>query len=230
LFSSPSVEQALAALRSDSYADGFVLPKAWLDEFLALAPQFVATDVRSNRSFKLHEVNNARLADGTPVALAFVGGLDQLECVQRLMQDERLLSIAEGYFGYRIRVRRVLLYCSFAGEFSLEDRRQAYQTVEYHFDVDAMNFCYAHFYLTDVDCESGAHVLIKGSHRAKPWRFLLGSARASDQAVETHYGLEKKVVIEGPAGSGFFEDTSCFHKALAPISRDRLMLQLRFSA
>jgi hypothetical protein len=34
--------------------------------------------------------------------------------------------------------------------------------------------------------------------------------------------------MEGRAGEGFFEDTLCFHKALAPAKRDRLMFQLRY--
>ena len=36
-------------------------------------------------------------------------------------------------------------------------------------------------------------------------------------------------LIEGPAGTGFFEDASCFHKALIPTSGERLMLQVRYS-
>ena len=56
---------------------------------------------------------------------------------------------------------------------------------------------------------------------------LAGHFIGDAEARET-YGPEAERLIEGPAGSGFLEDTSCYHKALAPVSADRLMLQFRY--
>jgi len=56
---------------------------------------------------------------------------------------------------------------------------------------------------------------------------LFHSAVQTDEAVIAYYGKENEITIEGPAGFGFVQDSSCYHKALAPISDNRLMLQLR---
>jgi ectoine hydroxylase-related dioxygenase (phytanoyl-CoA dioxygenase family) len=100
--------------------------------------------------------------------------------------------------------------------------------VRFHYDVHGFNFVYVNFYLSDTDRDSGAHVLIAGSHRDKSLRQLFGSARISDEAALRRYGAERVRIIEAKAGSGFFEDTACYHKALPPSARDRLMLQLRY--
>jgi hypothetical protein len=49
-----------------------------------------------------------------------------------------------------------------------------------------------------------------------------------DEEIEGHYPAEDIRVICGKAGTGFAEDTFCFHKGQAPRSQDRLMLQVRF--
>ncbi len=98
----------------------------------------------------------------------------------------------------------------------------------FHFDVHALNFIYVFFYLTDVDSQSGAHELIPGSHRKKKLAHLLSGARKSDAEIHDYYG-GRSTVISGAAGSGFIEDTSCFHRALPPIARPRLALQIRYS-
>jgi len=69
---------------------------------------------------------------------------------------------------------------------------------------------------------------MKRSHTKKPLRMLLGSAQASEAAVRRQFGIENEIPIEGPAGTGFVQDTSCFHHATAPSRGDRLMLAVRF--
>ena len=44
------------------------------------------------------------------------------------------------------------------------------------------------------------------------------------------YPREKFATIKGSAGSGFIEDTFCFHRGIAPKSKPRLFLQLHFAA
>jgi hypothetical protein len=70
--------------------------------------------------------------------------------------------------------------------------------------------------------------MVSGSHRKKPVSWLFGSSRQTDAAIQSHYGSEKVLVIEGPPGTGFLQDSSCYHKALAPRSHNRLMLQIRY--
>jgi hypothetical protein len=108
-------------------------------------------------------------------------------------------------------------------------RREGGQTIDFHYDVPWYNAVYAYFYLTDTDSRSGAHVMIPGSAAKKSLGFILGTCTRSETELAAYYGRgPAPIVIEGRAGFGFFEDPYCFHKALAPISADRLMLQLRF--
>jgi hypothetical protein len=65
-----------------------------------------------------------------------------------------------------------------------------------------------HIYLTDTDVNSGVHGMVRGSHKSKPVRWLFGSVRQTDEAVEARYGREKIALLEGKAGTGFIEDTS----------------------
>ena len=110
----------------------------------------------------------------------------------------------------------------------MAERETAQQTVRFHYDVHGYNFIYVNFYLQDTDERTGAHVLIEASHHDKKPRHLLGSARLDDDQAYRDYGANRIRVMRGPAGTGFFEDTTCYHKALAPIDQPRLMLQIRY--
>lgn len=44
-------------------------------------------------------------------------------------------------------------------------------------------------------------------------RMLLGSAVASEEAVRRQFGRENELTIEGPAGTVFVQDPSCYHRA-----------------
>jgi hypothetical protein len=112
--------------------------------------------------------------------------------------------------------------------FPLELRQPAPRSRPNRDDVEGLNFAYVNFYLSPTDRTTGAHVLIDGSHRRKKLAHLLATARIGDAEAEALYGRERIVTIERAAGEGFFEDTSCFHKALAPVAGDRLLLQLRY--
>ena len=101
--------------------------------------------------------------------------------------------------------------------------------IDYHYDVGGFNFVYAGFYITDTDRHSGAHVMMKRSHNRKPLRMLLGSAVASEDAVREQFGWDNELTIEGPAGTAFVQDPSCYHRASSPTRGDRLMLAVRFS-
>ena len=47
----------------------------------------------------------------------------------------------------------------------------------------------------------------------KPLRMLVGSAVASEAAVREQFGPENESTIEGRAGTGFVQDTACYHRA-----------------
>lgn len=229
LFPGASTERALRDLRRDSIALGFDLPIREVAELRDFAEYGPIRARGSERLFRKGEVSRGRLPDGTPVVLALAP--DPLDCaaVRRVCCDPLLLETVTAFLGYRPNRIVPRLFWSFVTETTDEERRRRGQTIDWHFDVHDLNFCSAQFYLTDVTAETGAHALVRGSHRGKSLRMLLGSANASDEEVFARFGRERAMVVEGPAGTGFIEDTSCYHKALPPTGRDRLMLQLWIS-
>ncbi len=161
-------------------------------------------------------------------AFASVGNASQIPAIRAIAGDPIVYESAAKFLRYRPRTVSIWLFWSFANELPAERRRAVSQTVDYHYDVDGYNFMYVNFYLADTDRTNGAHVLMAGTHHHKKLRHLLGSARLADDAAYAAYGKSAERVMEGPAGFGFLEDASCFHKALAPELGDRLMLQLRY--
>ena len=162
-----------------------------------------------------------------------LGGIrDPSRCpaVREVTQDPVLRAIVCNYLGYEPPRMLTILDWSFASDFTDQERRQLkHHVIDYHYDVGGFNFVYASFYILDTDRYSGAHVMMKRSHNRKPLRMLLGSTVATEAAVREQFGYENEVMIEGAAGTGFVQDTSCYHRATPPTRRDRLMLVIRFS-
>ena len=146
----------------------------------------------------------------------------------RVAYDPTLVAIARAYLGYQPPIVLTELHWSFVSPATASYRRQLGQTIDYHYDVGWFNFLYFFFYLTAVDARSGAHAIVRGSHRRKPLGMLWHSARQPDEAVLTEYGRASELVIEGEAGDGFVEDASAFHKALVPETRERLAFFIRY--
>jgi hypothetical protein len=218
---------AVQSLNADGVAFGFDLSGgivAKIREYAEWSPCLRSGD---RRQFNFHDVKGGRLADGKPVVLGIVENPRACPEIDRLCTDQILLAVASQYLGFRPRHVEPRLYWSFVCNVPREDRLAQWQTVDYHFDVDGYDFIYANFYITAVDRNSGAHSYIRGSHKRKPWWMLLHSANQMDQTVLRYFGKDSEVFVEGTAGSGFLEDASCYHKALPPTTRNRLMLQIR---
>lgn len=229
LFPGIDVHEAAEAVRRDSVAFGFDLPAAVVKELDGFARSAALYDRGLPRPFGHHEVSDGRLADGTPVVLGLIPEPMQCDGVRRICADPVLLDAVARFLGYRPRKMIPRLFWSFATAMNEDERRRRGQTIDWHFDVHDFNFCSACFYLSDVTERTGAHALVRGSHRDKPLRFLVGSANVPEEDVFAHFGADRAMIIEGPAGTGFLEDTSCFHRAMPPMEGERLMMQIWFS-
>lgn len=146
--------------------------------------------------------------------------------IARIQNDPKLLEISSRYLNGDPRIT-AMLWWSFPKQASVEERLNAKQTVLFHFDLQAYQYIYFNFYLTEVDVTTGPHVVVLGSHRRKKFSHLLGSANQSDENIIRYYGQENIVTIYGEAGYGFIEDSFCYHKAVAPTQKSRLLLQIR---
>jgi hypothetical protein len=231
LFSNTLMDAAVASLRKDAVAFGFNLPSSDIADIRKFAHETeLIQENYPERSFVYKDCQGGFFADKAPIPLAYAKNARLCPAVMRLVHDPVILEIAARYLGYRPRYFRDRLWFSFTGDHDLQMRRKMNQTVDFHFDLPGSQFTffYVNFYLSDVDSRSGAHTLVKASHRNKPLGMALGRSRRSLAEIERAYGAEYDTVIEGAAGTGFLEDASCYHRALAPVERERLMLQIRY--
>lgn len=212
---------------------------AWSDS-IGLSAAAVSALVETARTTRLLVKSSADTVEFVPsldvlspegrasAALAQIADGWRDSTVKAIAGDPAIVSVVTKYLGYKPDQASVFFFWSFANALSREERIARNQTVDFHYDVDGYNFVYVSFYLVDVDRDGGAHVLIERTHESKRLRHLLGTSCLSDDEAEAAFGAVSVVTVEAPAGSGFFEDTSCYHKALVPTHRDRLMLQIRY--
>jgi hypothetical protein len=213
-------------LARDSFSAGLQLTPAAVAELVKAATELPLRG-RSGRFGGLRELTMSSAAKARE-AIATVEDSSRLPAIEALAADPRIVDVVTAYLGYHPRRVSSWLFWSLKNGLSDAAREAQYQTIRFHYDVHGFNFLYVSFYLLDTDARSGAHVLIEGSHRDKRLRHLLGSAKLDDARALADYGAARIRTIEGSAGAGFFEDTSCYHKALPPLDRERLMLQLRY--
>lgn len=228
VFPTIDVCRAVASLRRDAICFGFNLTPEMSRTIYDFSVSQPLKHGAIDRPFKYLDVSNGKLPDGRAVAMAYVQNPMGCAPIKAVVEDPVMWSVCRRYLGYMPAYADVRLYWSFAVNLDLEARRKFNQTVEYHIDVHDFNFCYAHFYITDCDEASGAHAMVRGSHVHKRLAWLFGSARKTDTEISEYYQEKDVLTIKGPAGTGFMEDTSCYHKAIAPIERDRLLFQIRY--
>jgi hypothetical protein len=231
LFPDADVGQIIRTIRDEAVFVGLKLPPetvAEIDAFGRSEPLYAGYDPNGPK-FRYADVTRGRSADGRPVPIGGIHNPSRCPAIQAVVDDPVLRQIVYGYLGHEPRKVMTILDWSFASDFTDEERRRLrHHVIDYHYDVGGYNFVYASFYITDTDRNSGAHVMMKRSHDKKPLRMLLGSAVVSQAEVRKQYGIENEITIEGPAGTGFVQDTSCFHRATPPTHGDRLMLAVRF--
>jgi hypothetical protein len=232
LFPNVNVDEAVRTIQKDAVFLGLKLPIhviKEIEEFARCEPLHAIYDP-NGPTFYYSDVTHGKCIDGRSMP---IGGVrDPIRCpaVREIVDDPVLRSIIRTYLGYEPKRIVTILDWSFASSFTDEERRQLrHLVIDYHYDVGGFNFLYTSFYITDTNRYSGAHVMMKGSHNRKPVRMLLGSTTASETAVYKQFGKENEICIEGPAGTGFVQDTSCYHRATAPTHGDRLMLAIRCS-
>jgi hypothetical protein len=231
LFPGTDIARVVQTIREEAVFVGLQLPAgivAEIDAFARSEPLHAIFDP-TGPTFKYADVVRGKCVDGRAVPVGGIREPSRCPAVQAVVNDPALRAIVRSYLGHEPRRVMTILDWSFASDFTDEARRRMrHHVIDYHYDVGGFNFVYASFYITDTDRHSGAHCMMKRSHNRKPLRMLLGSATASEADVRRQFGIENEIVIEGPAGLGFVQDTSCYHRATPPTQGDRLMLAVRF--
>jgi len=183
------------------------------------------------KPFTIHEVEKGRLDDGRTIAIADVDMSGISDTIDQIGRDPVLIEVIRRSFGYAPTRIEKRLFWSFATKTPLNidrDLSSVYMPSNFHYDLSGMNALYVYFYITGASAASGAHVMIKSSQFRKPLTTILASRFHNDEKLLSFYGNDRVLTIAGSPGTGFFEDSSCFHKGLVPTENDRLMLQLRY--
>lgn len=231
IFPCAEISEAIRSIQDEAVFIGLNLPAdivAEIDAFGRNEPLHAIYDP-NGPTFRYSDVVRGKAPDGRLIPVAGVKDPARCPAVRSVVEDPVLRAIVRGYLGHEPRTIMTILDWTFAADMTEKDRRQLrHHVIDYHYDVGGFNFIYASFYITDTDRYSGAHVMMKRSHNRKPLRMLLGSATASETSVRKQYGIENEITIEGAAGTGFVQDTSCYHHATAPTQGDRLMMAIRF--
>jgi hypothetical protein len=162
--------------------------------------------------------------------------------ISKLAHDPKILEIASQYLGGEPLYTGSRLWWLFAkreedkalltSEMMLLSLKKTPREGSYffHYDLDDYRCLKFFFYLTKVDASGGPHCCVRGSHERKKISHLFSlSRRCPDQDIQEFYGSENIKTIYGDSGSGFIEDTFCFHKATIPSAKDRLVLLIQFT-
>jgi hypothetical protein len=243
LFKKLDVDKVVETLKEDGCCLDIDLPNESLNELLSFAE---AADCYGDGNYELgfpytQREEAKRKSDRKFVSADYFNATINCPTVEKIAQDPKILEIASQYLGgkplftgsrlwwlFKKKVEDKALLLSNMTFLSL--RKSAREgSYFFHYDLDDYRCLKFFFYLTEVD-EKDGHVCVRGSHEKKKFIHLFSlSRRRPDQDVRNFYDDESVVTIYGKPGSGFAEDTFCFHKATIPTSGDRLVLLLQFT-
>ena len=223
------LSNTLEKLNKEGYCEGLKLNKDVLDKLLLLSSSSDYID-SNNRIFKsLKSINEYNNKNNKPCCLLKLTNVELNKLANNISRDKYLLNLVNNYLGYINKIESKVQWSTVCNTTN-DWREENGQTVTYHYDVHDLNFVYVFFYLTDCNVSSGAHQIIKGSHVKKNFfTHLVGSVKQTEKDLKQYFIEDKFITIEGQKGSGFIEDTSCFHRALPPLDKPRLTLQIRYS-
>lgn len=189
----------------------------------------LCTEPKHEGFFFASEIKNGRLGKDRQVMRGLVSNLDKCPTVDKIVRDAMLIEIARKYLGYYPTLITRHLTWSFASDLDEAEIQKLYPPTNFHYDVAGLNFVTASFFITDVDENTGPHIMIEKSHNRKPWQMLFRSNIQKEADVWRYYNRSEQLTIKGNAGFGFFQDPSCIHRLKLPRNGNRLILQIRYS-
>ncbi len=232
LFPELDSHKAINSLNKDGIFDCISLPESIVKEIL----DFVYASKcygggKPHFGFKIDAKRELDAAYDKPFFVAkYFNVSESCSAIRKLAQDPKIWQIATTYIGKKAKYTGASLYWTFPVEDSSYDSDQL-GFCQYHYDLDDFASIRFSFYLTDVDLDAGPHICILGSHRLRAFFHEANyfSRRPAEQQLKNFYGENKIISLTGKAGSGFIEDTFCFHRGSVPKSTRRLFLQLHFA-
>ncbi|WP_404790005.1 hypothetical protein [Altericista sp. CCNU0014] len=226
------ISSAVSSLKKDGFFGGLALPQNILQEILDYTK---SNDCHAGGDpqlgFRISDKKKVDQIYSQPFYMAdYFNVSERCPAISKLANDSKLQEIAHLYVGKRAKYTGCSLTWVFPVEGLSHDAHRQ-ESCSFHYDIDDYASMRVFFYLTEVTTEGAPHVFVYGSHHKKSLFHVLNflSRKLADEAVSKFYGTEKVFPIYGPAGFGFIEDTSGFHKGTVPKSQLRLMLMLHYA-
>jgi hypothetical protein len=230
LFRALDTDAALRNMRSDGVHTGINLDAntiAEISQFAYATKCYWPGD--PNLRFHYANRDDAERACGKPILLGrYFDVEERCDAIRAVAQDPILHYLAASYMGAPAGQIEARLWWSFVAEASSADRIKADQG--FHYDLHDYRSIAFFFHITDVDESAGPHVHVRGSHTHKPLRLLFGETRQStEKELIKYYGADNMMTLCGRAGFGFATDPFGYHKGVAPLDKDRLILRVRYT-
>lgn len=212
-----SINDIVQRLESDGYSGTFRLPRETVEAIRAdLAG---ATFVNRRDRFDERRFDLGHLENGDESAIYSNFSMHEASPTLGQLIAAEIEPVAKSYLGGRCRFLNSQVWITFPGTTPVENK-----DFGWHYDVDDFKFLKLFCYLNDVDETNGPHAIIPASHRSRHlFRFF--NRQLDDRSAR---GFGDPLVLTGPAGTCFFEDTIIYHKGMVPTMRPRVILQVQF--
>ena len=205
IFPKLDVNHVVDALNQHGYANGVQVPEEYVEQI-----------VKYCASTKLMKYWNPH---------------KECEAIDRLARNAKVVEITKRYLGAEPILWLTQLRWSFGDSNeqrkvlpSLHQEPLQYDGDAFHYDTLDFKSLTIFVYLTDVDPDSGPHVVVEGTQKksiGEIFRIILGDADA-----QRKFGNRIKMILGGK-GTVLFEETSSYHKA-ARCRTKRLMLSIDY--
>lgn len=195
--SSNSVADDVAALNENSYVYGPVLNS---DIVLDLTSRYSPQVARAYRNVYLQD-----------------------KLLFDICHNDAIISVVRAYLGFEPILHSCCVTVDIPGEKKTDSGYQA----GFHYDIAGIKSLNVFIYLSDVDCMSMPHVVIKGTHRQKRLRDIYNGCLTSCEAKRL-YG-DAIAPLTGPAGTVIFENTEAFHRRGELNGRGRVLVNILYT-
>lgn len=224
------VNQCVDNIRKTGVHLGLYLKEDAVKTIRSFADSNFCTEPKHDGFFFASDIRNGRLnGKDRRVMRGLVSNIDKCPIVDTIVSDEMLIEVARKYLGYYPTLITRHLTWSFACDLDEVEIRKLYPPTNFHYDVAGLNFVTASFFITNVDENTGPHIMIEKSHNRKPLQMLFRSNIQKETDVWRYYDRSEQLTITGNPGFGFFQDPSCIHRLKLPTNGNRLILQIRYS-
>jgi len=220
LYKDLNINEATNKLNQEGIYKEIILPNDKLQEVLNFCEN---NDFNYNRDPSIKIKFNKRLKQNDLYIMNINNPHQECEAINRIFKDEKIIQIVKNYLGVNPKINSTQIFwsipCFDQNENPIIPPNNEFG---YHYDIDGFKFLKLFFYLTDVIGEdSGYHVFVRKDKKDKNFNERI-FRRVSEEIIEEKY-KDRLLKVFGKKGTGFFEDTSCYHKGNFPL-KERGML------